>query len=75
LGAGNKVTTTIFHGVKDDPFDLYLSIEYSIPYGNASSKGQEGEAFRASYTLRAKQNLVEGVAKMHELKKDGKLSA
>ncbi|KAH8703002.1 hypothetical protein GQ44DRAFT_764244 [Phaeosphaeriaceae sp. PMI808] len=73
LGTNNKVTTTIFHGLTDNPYDLYLSIDYSIYYGETSREGPEGEAFRASYTSRAKQNLVEGVAKMHELKNEGKL--
>ena len=75
MGTGNRVITTIFRGITDDPYDLYLSIEYSIPYGKVSSQGPDGDAFRASYTSRAKQNLVEGIAKMQELGKEGKLIA
>ncbi|PGH15369.1 hypothetical protein AJ80_05553 [Polytolypa hystricis UAMH7299] len=73
LETGNRVTTIIFRGVTDSPQDLYLSLEYSIPYGQNSTEGLDGEKFRAMYTERAKRNLVDGLKTIRQLKLDGKL--
>ncbi|RHZ55543.1 SRPBCC family protein [Aspergillus thermomutatus] len=74
IGTGNRVTTMIFHGVSETPEDLYLSLEYSIPYGKVSLEGEEGEKFREMYRLKAKENLVTGLATMRDLKSQGKLA-
>ncbi|KAL6808079.1 hypothetical protein V8C40DRAFT_259910 [Trichoderma camerunense] len=73
LATGNKVTTVIFHGISGDLDDLFLSLEYSIPYGGTDPDSTEGDKFRAQYTEKAKENLMEGLETMRKLKIDGKL--
>jgi hypothetical protein len=63
----------ICHGVSESPEDLYLSFEYNIPYGKVSPEGEEGAKLRAMYRLKAKENLVTGLATMRDLKSRGKL--
>ncbi|KAJ5381435.1 uncharacterized protein N7496_003863 [Penicillium cataractarum] len=67
---GNRVTTMVFRGLSGSIDDAYLSIEYAIPIANM---GPDLESAKQSYAAKAKQNLVEGVKTMRELKAQGKL--
>ncbi|KAJ5190090.1 hypothetical protein N7491_007867 [Penicillium cf. griseofulvum] len=68
---GNKVATMIFRGLSESPEDIYLSIDYSIPYANLDTNGG---MTREMYTAKCKQNLVDGLKTMRELKAQGKLN-
>ncbi|KAI1934197.1 hypothetical protein LOZ66_005913 [Ophidiomyces ophidiicola] len=73
LATGNRVTTTIVRGVTDELDEFYLLFEYSIPYGDVSQDGPDGERFRTMYAEKAKRNLVDGVETMRSLKAEGRL--
>lgn len=60
----------VFPGVSGSADDAYLSIEYCIPISNM---GSDLEKAKEDYAEKAKQNLVDGVKTMRELKAQGKL--
>ncbi|KAF3396436.1 hypothetical protein F1880_007219 [Penicillium rolfsii] len=67
---GNQVTTTVFRGLSGSADDAYLSIEYSIPIANM---GPDIKKAKEAFATKAKQNLVDGVKTIRELKAQGKL--